>query len=71
MLGQEALVVEVTAQEVGFGLDAAGAGLGSSLVGMEERARATGGRLRVEPHPDRGARVVAELAVGDRPSSGP
>lgn len=71
VLGQEALVVEVTDQGVGFGLDAAGAGLGSGLVGMEERARATGGRLRVESHPDRGTRVVAELAVGDRPSSGP
>jgi signal transduction histidine kinase len=36
---------------------------------MEERARSTGGRFRLETAPGRGTTIVAELALADAPSA--
>ncbi|MDX3323049.1 sensor histidine kinase [Streptomyces sp. ME03-5684b] len=43
---------------------AVGHGLGYGLIGMRERARAAGGRLRAGPRPDHGFEVIAELPTG-------
>ena len=69
VLAKKTLVVEVTDQGAGFVVDAAPGDGRSGLVGMEERARATGGRLYVESRPGRGTRVCAELGVQQRPTS--
>ena len=58
-----ALRVEVADDGVGFDVDAVPVGVSSGLVGMEERARSTGGRLRVRSSPGRGTSVVAELPI--------
>ena len=68
VLGSDVLIVEVADQGVGFDPASVGAGLGSGLVGMEERARATGGQLVVESQAGGGTRVIAEFAVAARPS---
>jgi len=68
VLGSGVLIVEVADQGVGFDPASVGAGLGSGLVGMEERARATGGRLAVESQAGGGTRIIAELAVAAEPS---
>jgi len=40
---------------------------GNGISGMQERARALGGELRVEPAADGGFRVEADLPIGSRP----
>ena len=65
-----ALCVEVADQGVGFDVDSIPIGASSGLVGMEERARSTGGELSVRSTPRRGTNVVAQLPIcqGDRVS---
>jgi signal transduction histidine kinase len=55
------LRVEIVDHGRGFEVDAVPVGRSSGLVGMEERARSTAGRLRVESAPGAGTTVVAEL----------
>ncbi|GGL79274.1 two-component sensor histidine kinase [Streptomyces anthocyanicus] len=50
---------------------AAGYGLGYGLIGMRERARAAGGRLRARPRTDHGFEVIAELPTGTARPAGP
>lgn len=50
----------------GFDTNAApGAGVGSGLMGMRERARSLGGRVFVESTPGAGTMVTAELPLGE------
>ncbi|MCA1842542.1 MAG: GAF domain-containing protein [Actinobacteria bacterium] len=63
-----ALRVEVADEGVGFDVDAIPIGASSGLVGMEERARSTGGHLRVWSGPGRGTTVVARLPIS-KPAS--
>jgi PAS domain S-box-containing protein len=64
-----ALCVEVADQGVGFDVEAIPVGASSGLVGMEERARSTGGQLSVRSAPGRGANVMAQLPIS--PGEGP
>ena len=57
------LRVEVADEGSGFEIDAIPIGKTSGLAGMEERARSTGGRLRLRSQPGRGTAVVAELPL--------
>lgn len=59
--GSGALVVSVEDDGRGFSVEEATAGLG--IVGMEERARACGGRLAVRSAPGEGTRVELMLPV--------
>lgn len=63
------LRVEVADQGIGFDVDRVEAGTSSGLVGMEERARSVGGRLKLDSRPGGGTRVSAELPLGERHSS--
>jgi signal transduction histidine kinase len=56
-----ALRVEVADEGRGFDVDAIPVGASSGLVGMEERARSTGGRFWVRAAPTGGTTVVARL----------
>ena len=58
-----ALRVEVADEGVGFDVHAVPVGASTGLVGMEERARSTGGRLWVRSVPGRGATLVAHLPI--------
>ena len=64
VLESHTLVIEVVDKGSGFNSEGPSGGVGSGLVGLEERARANGGHLRVETRPGCGTRVVAELPVG-------
>ncbi len=57
------LRVEVADQGAGFDVEGMPIGTSSGLVGMEERARSTGGQLSVRSSPGRGTTVVAELPL--------
>lgn len=67
VLGEGSVVVEVTDEGVGFEVEAPQAALPSGPIGMEEGARSTGGRLRVESRPGAGSSIVAELPLVDTP----
>ena len=60
--GPDCLTVRV--EDDGVGSDGRPPVPGYGLVGMRERVGLVGGRLRAEPRPDRGFRVLAELPVG-------
>ncbi len=60
---EAALRVEVADEGLGFDVDSIPMGASSGLVGMEERARSTGGRLSVRSAPGRGTTVVAQLPI--------
>lgn len=60
-LGDGRLRVEVVDDGRGFEVDAVPVGQSSGLVGMEERARSTGGRIWVDSTVGVGTTVVAEL----------
>jgi PAS domain S-box-containing protein len=62
-VAEHALTVQVSDKGVGFDVDAVPVGASSGLVGMEERARSTGGQLWIWSAPGRGSTVVAELPV--------
>jgi PAS domain S-box-containing protein len=59
----DALLVEICDDGVGFDAGSTRASCTSGLAGMEARARAIGGRLRVASEPGGGTRLVAELPI--------
>jgi PAS domain S-box-containing protein len=59
------LRVQVADEGVGFDAEAVPIGASSGLVGMEERARSTGGRLWTRSASGRGTKVVAELPLSE------
>jgi PAS domain S-box-containing protein len=63
-LADGCLRVEVVDDGRGFEVDAVPVGQSSGLIGMEERARSTAGRIRVESTIGLGTTVVAELPAG-------
>ena len=65
------LRVEVADKGVGFDVEAAPVGASSGLVGMEERARSTGGRLWVRSAPGQGATLVAQLPISGPEQAAP
>ena len=64
-LAEDCLHVKVADDGSGFELAAVPINRTSGLAGMEERARSTGGRFRLETAPGRGTTIVAELALAD------
>jgi PAS domain S-box-containing protein len=67
------VVTSVTDQGRGFAVHGAnGPDEGLGLLGMQERAAAAGGRVRIESEPGRGTRVTLTLPVSPAPTeSGP
>ncbi|MDQ3980359.1 MAG: GAF domain-containing protein [Actinomycetota bacterium] len=65
------LRVEVEDKGVGFDVDAVPVAASSGLVGMEERARSTGGRLSVRSAPGQGATLVAQLPISEPERAAP
>jgi PAS domain S-box-containing protein len=61
----DCLRVEVADDGSGFEVGAVPIARTSGLAGMEERARSTGGRFRLESAPGSGTKVFAELALTD------
>ena len=59
------LRVEVADRGFGFDVEAVPVGASSGLVGMEERARSTGGRLWARSAAGLGTTVVAELPLSE------
>jgi signal transduction histidine kinase len=59
----ELLVVTITNDDTGRPADSPAPNGGYGLIGMRERARSVGGRIRVGPRPDGGFEVVTELPV--------
>lgn len=60
---EDAVLVEVCDDGVGFDAGAARVSPTSGLAGMEARARAIGGRLRIASEPGGGTQLVAELPI--------
>lgn len=69
-VGRSALHVEVVDEGAGFDIDALPIAQRTGLVGMEERARATGGQLCVRSERGQGTTVVAHLPIctSERPT---
>jgi signal transduction histidine kinase len=63
-LRREAGRVRFSVRDDGDGFDTRNVrGLG--LLGMEERVRRLGGRIRIDSHPGRGTSILAELPVSE------
>jgi signal transduction histidine kinase len=62
-MSHESLSVEIIDAGAGFDPEALRPGQGSGLIGMEERARSTGGTFEVVSAPRHGTRVMAELRL--------
>ncbi len=67
-LSEDSLRIEVSDEGVGFEVDALRPGQSSGLVGMEERARATGGQFRLRSELGGGTWVIAQFPLSERPS---
>jgi two-component system sensor histidine kinase UhpB len=67
---RESLGIRIEDRGRGFDLEAALAGHSTGLSGMRERCRLLRGRLAVESTLGGGARVLAELPIGDSTGSG-
>jgi signal transduction histidine kinase len=63
----DTLRIDVSDEGVGFVVDALRPAQSSGLAGMEDRARATGGQLRLRSEPGRGTCLHATLPLGERP----
>jgi len=70
-VAEHSLRIEVSDEGVGFEVGAFRPGQSSGLVGMEVRARLTGGQCRVQSELGRGTRVLAELPLGEYPRADP
>jgi signal transduction histidine kinase len=63
VVARAALHVKVADEGAGFDTGTLPSGASSGLVGMEERARSTGGHLCMRSEPGRGTTVVADLPI--------
>ncbi|MFH8443255.1 sensor histidine kinase [Streptomyces sp. NPDC018026] len=64
-------LLTITVSDDGPPRTAADTAAGYGLIGMRERARAAGGRLRARPRTDHGFEVIAELPTGTAHRAGP
>lgn len=67
LVTEDFLEIEIADEGRGFVVDGVDGTQSSGLAGMEERARSTGGDLRLLSQPGQGTRVVAELRLAKPP----